>query len=78
MSQLIGSITLWVGTAADLDVAEGADPNDRRGKENLEPDDCGFSAVVTPDGLLHGLGANSVVAGARSRLYRPHSTSWHE
>jgi hypothetical protein len=29
--------------------------------------DCGFKAVVTPQGLLNGLGAFNMVAGARSR-----------
>jgi hypothetical protein len=34
------SIVLWAGTTADFETAEGFDPDDTRGKENLEPADC--------------------------------------
>ena len=73
VQQLIGPITLWSGTAADFDTADGYDADDRRGKENLDPEDLGLRAVVTPLGLLNGLaapGAFSMVAGARLALYR--------
>ena len=35
------------------------DPNDQREKEGLDLSDWEFSSVMRPDGLLHGLGANS-------------------
>jgi hypothetical protein len=63
VQQLIGPLTLRVGTAEDLETFEGCDPDDRRGKEEIEFEDCGFTAVVTPRGLLNGLVAASVVAG---------------
>jgi hypothetical protein len=55
VQQLIGPLTLRVGTAEDLETFEGCDPDDRRGKEEIEFEDCGFTAVVTPRGLLNGL-----------------------
>jgi hypothetical protein len=67
VQQLIGPLTLFEDYPS-------ADLNAGRGKENIEFSDCGFRAVITPLGLLNGLPAGgralSVVAGARSRLYR--------
>jgi hypothetical protein len=42
---------LWVGSAEDLDTFEGCDPDDRRGKEGIDFEDYGFTAVVMPRGL---------------------------
>jgi hypothetical protein len=36
LKHVIGPIMLWIGEASDLDVADGYDPNERRGKENIE------------------------------------------
>ena len=68
VQQLIGPLTRWFGY--DAGMAAG----DEQGMENIRPEDLlsgpelfsemGFQAVVTPLGLLHGLGALSVVAGA--------------
>ncbi len=75
-------IELWSGRAEDLAVYEGADPDDRRGKENIEFSDLGFRAEVRPESLLAGFGALSLVAGACTRRYRrcpltsPHSAEF--
>jgi hypothetical protein len=47
----------------------GIDPNDRRGKENIEWSDCGYAATLSPLGLLNGLSALNMVAGARNQRY---------
>ncbi len=65
VQQLIGPLTLWFGTADDLEIADAAEPTDDRGTEGIDFSDCGFTAVVTPAGLLNGLVAASLVAGAR-------------
>jgi hypothetical protein len=78
VQQLIGPLTLWFGRAEDLFgteeerealAAAGFDANDRRGKEGLTFEDYGFKAVVTPQGLLNGLGAFNMVAGACNQRY---------
>ena len=63
VQQLIGPLALWFNA--------GLAAGDEQGMENVEPEDCdsdlsecGFRAVVTPRGLLNGLVAASVVAGA--------------
>ncbi len=64
VEQLIGPLTLWFGNAEDLEIADAADPTDDRGTEGIDFSDCGFTAVVRPAGLLNGLVAASLVAGA--------------
>ena len=51
---------LWIGGASDLDVAEGYDPNDRRGKEGITMADIRWEADARPEGFLVGLAAPSV------------------
>ena len=43
----------------DLDVADAADPRDRRGKEALTADDVRWTADTRPEGLLVGMGVQS-------------------
>ena len=71
VQQLIGPLELWVDAAEDLFgcpeeltalEAAGIDLSDETGKPAFA--DCGFKAVVKPRGLLNGLVAESVVAGA--------------
>jgi site-specific DNA recombinase len=72
VQQLLGPLTLWV----DYD---GLNVGDEQGMENVTDEDCfsgtealgcwGFTAVVTPRGLLNGLVAVSVVAGAHNHHY---------
>ena len=57
----------WIGKADDL--AHGFAPDDDRGTEDIDLSDCGFTAVVTPAGLLNGLVAVSLVAGACNQRY---------
>jgi hypothetical protein len=52
---VIGPIMLWLGEASDLEVANGADPRDRRGKESLTAADVRWWADTKPVGLLAGL-----------------------
>jgi hypothetical protein len=54
----------------------GYDPNDRRGKEGIDLSDYGFTAVVTPQGLLNGLGAFEMVAGAGFEAANELVNSW--
>jgi hypothetical protein len=71
VQQLIGPLTLWNGRGGETFAPmEGFDPDDRRGHEGISFEDYGFQAVVTPLGLLNGLGAFNMVAGVRSRQYR--------
>lgn len=46
---------LWVGRAEDLDVADGFDPHDRRGKEGLTAADVRWTAETKPAGFLAGM-----------------------
>ncbi len=70
VEQLLRSnpITLWNGVAADLEIAAAADPNDVRGTENIDLEDCWeFEANVHWASLVEGLGGAiylSMVAGA--------------
>jgi hypothetical protein len=72
--QLIGPLKLWKGSNPQEDrkffEACGLDANSEDGKEGIEFAACGFAATITPAGLLNGIGALSVVAGARNKLYR--------
>jgi site-specific DNA recombinase len=69
VEQLLRStpITLWHGEAGDFATFVGVDPNDRRGKENLElADTLGFEARVHLASLVEGLEGGrylSLVAG---------------
>jgi len=59
-----GPLELWHGRDEDLETYDGLDPADTRGKENLDFSDLGLRAEIRPEGLLAGLGAFSVIAGA--------------
>ena len=75
VQKLIGPITLWEGDEQRLSVEQLAAfgvvkelPPDvkpsREGTDEIPWEDCGFSAVVTPAGLIDGLNAKIMVAGA--------------
>lgn len=55
LHHVIGPILFWLGDASDLDVADGADPRDRRGRDGLTSDDVRWFANTKPAGLLAGI-----------------------
>ena len=60
LHHLIGIIRLC--EASVMDVAAGADPDDRRGKENITEADVRWTADALPAGLLAGLGLSNRMA----------------
>ena len=60
LQRLIGIIRLC--EASVMDVAPGADPEDRRGKENITEADVRWTAEALPAGLLAGLRHSIAVA----------------
>jgi hypothetical protein len=70
VQQLVGPLELWVGSRKQEREKEkalaalGVTADDSRGKENIEWSDCGFAGTLSPLGLLSGLCALNMVAGA--------------
>src|SRR5262249_24243265 len=68
VQQLLRPLKLWFGTKEDIE--QGDDLREHYGFALRDPEneeelsECGFTAVVRPAGLLNGLVAASLVAGA--------------
>jgi len=67
VQRLIGPLTLWAGIGTDEPPAYAQYIGSPLGAEAIEFSDCGFSAQVTPAGLLNSLSAHIMVAGGRVR-----------
>ena len=63
MQQLIGPLKLWTGIDTSEPPAYARHSGPKLGAEAIGFSDCGFSARVTPAGLLNGLCVLNVVAG---------------
>jgi hypothetical protein len=70
--QPIDPLTLWFGVGVDMSqrTCNARGLRSVLGAEAIGFSDCGFAGQVTPAGLLNGLCAHNMVAGARLRLYR--------